>query len=64
LLIKVLPWDRSNLLKERHFLSPKKKYVLNLLKETCKIDCNTTKVPIEQNHRIRSDEENSTMNKD
>jgi len=40
-----------------------RKYVADLLKETGMIDCKTTQVPIEQNHRIGSDEGSSTVNK-
>ena len=40
-----------------------RKYVLDLLKEIRKIDCKNTGVPIEQNHRIESDEDSSIVNK-
>jgi len=39
-----------------------RKYVIDLLKETCMINCKTTGVPIEQSHRIGS-EGSSTVNK-
>ena len=39
-----------------------RKYILYLLKET-KLGCKTTEVPIEQNHKIRNDEENSKVEK-
>ena len=40
-----------------------RKYVIDLLKETSMINCKTTRVPIEQNHIIGSDEGSSTVNK-
>jgi len=40
-----------------------RKYDIDLLKETGMINCKTTGVPIEQNHRIGSDEGSSTVNK-
>ena len=40
-----------------------RKYVIDLLKETGMINCKTTGVPIEQNHRIGSHEGSSTVNK-
>ena len=53
---EVLVWDNGC---SRHdiFIS-QRKYILDLLKETGKLGCKTTKVPIEQNHRIGNDEEN------
>jgi len=38
-------------------------YFNNLLKETGKLGCKTTEVPIEQNHRIENDEENPKVEK-
>jgi len=38
--------DRNNLLEKDTFIS-QKKYVINLLKEATKIDCKTTRFPIE-----------------
>jgi len=40
-----------------------RKYILDLLKETGKLGCKTTEVPIEQNHRIGNDEENPKVEK-
>jgi len=40
-----------------------RKYILDLIKETGKLGCKTTEVPIEQNHRIRNDEENLKVEK-
>jgi len=40
-----------------------RKYVLDLLKEICMIDCKTTEVPIEQNHKIGSEEGSFSVNK-
>jgi len=40
-----------------------RKYVLDLLKETGKLGCKPTGVPIEQNHRIVNDEENPKVEK-
>ena len=40
-----------------------RKYIINLLKETGKLGCKTTEVPIEQNHRIENDEENPKVEK-
>ena len=34
-----------------------RKYILDILKETGKLGCKTTRVPIEQTHRIGNDEE-------
>jgi len=44
------------------FISQRKD-VIDLLKETGMINCKTTGVPIEQTHRIESDEGSSTVNK-
>jgi len=40
-----------------------RKYILDLLKDTGKLGCKTTEVPIEQNHRIGNDEENPKVEK-
>ena len=40
-----------------------RKYILDLLKEASKLDCKTTRAPIEQNHRIRNDEESPKVEK-
>lgn len=48
--------------KQGIFIS-QRKYVLDLLKETSKLGCKSTRVPIEQNHRIGSDEESPRVNK-
>ena len=40
-----------------------RKYIFDILKETGKLDCKTTEVPIEQNHRIENDEENPKVEK-
>lgn len=48
--------------KQGIFIS-QKKYVLDLLKETGKLGCKPTRVPIEQNHRIGSDEESPRVDK-
>jgi len=49
-------------LKKGIFIS-QRKYVIDLLKEIGMINCKTTGVPIEQNHRIGSDEGSPTINK-
>jgi len=41
---------------KKYIFISQRKYVLDLLKETSKIDCETTQVPIEQNHIIGIDE--------
>jgi len=40
-----------------------RKYILDLLKETGKLGCKTTGVPIEQNHKIENNEENPKVEK-
>jgi len=47
---------------ESIFIS-ERKYILDLLKETGKLGCKTTGVPIEQNHWIGNDEENPKVKK-
>ena len=48
--------------KQGIFIS-QRKYILDLLKETGKLGCKATGVPIEQNHRIGSDEESPKVDK-
>lgn len=38
------------------YSSSQRKYVLDLLKETRKLGCKTTRVPIEQNYKIGKEE--------
>ena len=40
-----------------------RKYILDLLKEVDKLGCKTSRVPIEQNHKIGNDEENPKVEK-
>jgi len=40
-----------------------RKYVINLLKETCKFECKTFKILIEQNINFGIDKESSTIEK-
>ena len=40
-----------------------RKYILDLLKEAGKLGCKTTGASIEQNHRIRNDEESPKVEK-
>jgi len=45
------------------FFISQKKCIIDLLKETGKLGCKTTKVSIDQNHRIGNDEENPKVEK-
>jgi len=60
--LKYFPGIEVAYSKKGIFIS-QRQYVIDLLKETCMIDCKTTEVPIEQNHKTRSDEGISYMNK-
>ena len=55
----MFPWNRGYLFKKGIFIS-QIKYVLDLLKETNKLGCITSGVPIEQNHRIGSEDSSLT----
>lgn len=58
---QVFPWDRGCLFQKRDCI-PQRKNILDLLKEIGKLGCKTSRVPIQQNHKI-GNEENSYVEK-
>ena len=60
--LKYFLWIEVAYSRQGIFIS-QRKYILDLLKETGKLGCKTTGMPIEKNHRIGNDEENPKVEK-